>query len=168
MFRTCGKPIYFNDDTHTSKSVKLSAGYDDEREEGEISPEVHLEENNLVDFEVKDDSEGRQYQRDGLDSKNDGDCGNDVQESSYEHDDVEEMDTNHDAECESERVGDISDADLSQGEGTNAAFSIFPLKMAKPLAEYMPEVSQAEDRQSRIFYGNASFYLLFRFHQVEE
>ncbi|RWW20359.1 hypothetical protein GW17_00015535, partial [Ensete ventricosum] len=76
----------------------------------------------------------------------------DVQESSRERDGEEEG-IDHDAKSD-----EMSVLDILEG--------ICHRKMTKPLTEHAPRVLHQKDGRSRIFYGNTSFYLLFRFHQV--
>ncbi|RRT45664.1 hypothetical protein B296_00054948 [Ensete ventricosum] len=76
----------------------------------------------------------------------------DVQESSRERDGEEEG-IDHDAKSD-----EMSVLDILEG--------ICYRKMTKPLTEHAPRVLHQKDGRSRIFYGNTSFYLLFRFHQV--
>ncbi|CAL9773940.1 unnamed protein product [Musa acuminata subsp. burmannicoides] len=211
--RTCGDPIRFNDKVHQCNEVSAICNNEDEKEEGELSPEVYFEENIVVDSEgivmdklVDDGTEGRQFQlgpgaltmdfvvdaeaqvngdaeNEGIESAlgpfkdspnaheavvdaSHGQCDdNDVQESSHDNEEEDEID--HDAKGGSVQVDKMSDdADNFQGEGTNLPFSACQLKTSKPLTEHTPRLLHNEDRQTRIFYGSTSFYLLLKIHQI--
>ncbi|WOL11761.1 paired amphipathic helix protein Sin3-like 4 [Canna indica] len=212
MCRTSTTTKDINDKGHVSLKLSTVHDYEDEREEGELSPEVHLDENNSVDYEdsltnkvaeVKDPLEGRKHQlcpaeltciqvepetkMDNVNASQDSDesmrrhlrnssnayeavidashSDSESDNSSCEHDDGEEKDVDHHAKSESELV-EMSDADMFEEEERQEQLSICHLKTSKPLAELPPRVLLDGDRQSRIFYGSSSFYLLFRFHQI--
>ncbi|URD80417.1 hypothetical protein MUK42_10813, partial [Musa troglodytarum] len=204
VHRTCGEQLEISDEVYQYNEHTAICNCEDGREEGELSPEVHFEENSLLDLEgtvidkveVKDGPEGKRYQVypgesmcdveaeaktkvDDVDAVNDGDesssrhlrnspnlsetvvdasdnqcddVGYDVQESFREHDGEEEG-IDHDAKSDEMSVLDIFEGICHQ-------------KMTKPLSEHAPRVLHHKDRRSRIFYGNTSFYLLFRFHQI--
>lgn len=72
------------------------------------------------------------------------------------------------AESENEAVGMVG-----SNEGEDGSFFTFSeryLQPVKPLAKHVPgtlQVSESDSRNdSRVFYGNDSFYVLFRLHQV--
>lgn len=72
------------------------------------------------------------------------------------------------AESENEAVGN---GNSNEGEdGSFFTFSERYLQPVKPLAKHVPgtlEASESDSRNgSRVFYGNDSFYVLFRLHQV--
>ncbi|CAL9131872.1 unnamed protein product [Musa acuminata var. zebrina] len=202
--RTCGEQLEIFDEVYQYNELAAICNCEDGREDGELSPEVHFEENSFLDLEgtvidkveVKDGPEGKQYQVcpgesmcdveaeaktkvDDVDAVNDGDesssrhlrnspnlsetvvdasnnqcddVGYDVQESSHEHDGEEEG-IDHDTKSD-----EMSVLDIFEG--------ICHPKMTKPLTERAPRVLHYKDGRSRIFYGNTSFYLLFRFHQI--
>ncbi|XP_020097203.1 paired amphipathic helix protein Sin3-like 4 [Ananas comosus] len=80
----------------------------------------------------------------------------------------EEEDGDHDHKVESEGEAEgTADAHDAEGEITSFPFSERFLHMVKPLAKHVPEaLRDKEDKGSRIFYGNDSFYVLFRLHQT--
>ncbi|KAL1218756.1 Paired amphipathic helix protein Sin3-like 5 [Cardamine amara subsp. amara] len=62
---------------------------------------------------------------------------------------------------------------VNSNEGEDGSFSTFSerfLKPVKPLAKHVPGILQASEsdsrNDSRVFYGNDSFYVLFRLHQM--
>lgn len=82
-------------------------------------------------------------------------------EESAEHDDIDSK-----AEMEDEAEG-MCNAYSSGGDGLSLPLSERSLLSAKPLAKRVSAVPLAERRQnSRVFYGNDDFFVLFRLHQV--
>ncbi|WOK93445.1 paired amphipathic helix protein Sin3-like 4 isoform X2 [Canna indica] len=87
-------------------------------------------------------------------------------EDHEEEDDADNDDQDAKAESEGEAEGMIDAHDV-EGEITSLPFSERILHTVKPLARYVPAaLHDKEDRSSRIFYGNDSFYVLFRLHQT--
>ena len=80
------------------------------------------------------------------------------QEEDIDHD---EHDNKVESEGEAEGMADAHDV---EGDGTLLPFSEHFLLTVKPLAKHVPSVLHEKD--SRVFYGNDSFYVLFRLHQV--
>ncbi|XP_022150309.1 paired amphipathic helix protein Sin3-like 4 isoform X2 [Momordica charantia] len=68
-------------------------------------------------------------------------------------------------ESEGEAEG-MDDAHSTEGDGTILPFSERFLLNVKPLAKYIPLALHGEKNNSRIFYGNDSFYVLFRLHRT--
>lgn len=203
---------------NTSENSKVhhyhdGTGAQNEREEGELSPNVDFEEDNFVSFKdsamdasvkAKDGSSaGKLYKirageeeacgeaagendadaddegeesahRSTEDSENASEAGEDV--SGSESDEVEECspedhgdeDADQDVKAESEGEAEgIADAHDTEGEITSLPFSERFLHTVKPLAKHVPVALQEKDvKGSRIFYGNDSFYVLFRLHQT--
>lgn len=126
------------------------------------------------------DDEGEESaQRSSEDSENASEAGEDVSASESgdgedcSHEDHEEDDDadhdDHDGKAESEGEAEgMADAHDAEGEGTSLPFSECFLHTVKPLAKHVPAalLGTEENEGSRIFYGNDSFYLLFRLHQV--
>jgi len=83
--------------------------------------------------------------------------------SREEHEDGEH---DHKAESEGEAEG-IADAHDVEGDGMSLPYSERFLLTVNPLAKYVPPMLHEKDRNSRVFYGNDSFYVLFRLHQVQ-
>ncbi|CAA6665487.1 unnamed protein product [Spirodela intermedia] len=120
------------------------------------------------------DDEGEESaQRSSEDSENASEAGEEVsasesgdgEECSHE-DHEEDDDADHDdqdgkaeSEGEAEGMADVHDA---EGEGTSLPFSECFLHTVKPLAKHVPSalLDITEEKGSRIFYGNDSFYLL--------
>ncbi|XLS93399.1 hypothetical protein HN51_069407 [Arachis hypogaea] len=86
----------------------------------------------------------------------------DGEESREEHEDGE---NDNKAESEGEAEG-MADAHDVEGDGTSLPFSERFLLTVKPLAKHVPPALHGKERTSRIFYGNDSFYVLFRLHQT--
>lgn len=84
--------------------------------------------------------------------------------SPEDHDEDEDRDEN-DNKDESERETE-GVADIHENEGT-VAFSGHILHTVKPLSTKLPAALPIKERNTEIFYGNDSFYLLFRLHQVK-
>lgn len=93
-------------------------------------------------------------------------------EDCYREDD---MDHNNKAESEGEAEEEgMSDAHDDDAEGDKPVLpvSVRNLLYAKPLAKYVPPALRNKDKDddsqknTRVFYGNDSFYVLFRLHQV--
>ncbi|XP_061360798.1 paired amphipathic helix protein Sin3-like 4 isoform X1 [Gastrolobium bilobum] len=82
--------------------------------------------------------------------------------SREEHEDGE-----HDnkAESEGEAEGMVDALDV-EGDGTSLPFSERFLLTVKPLAKHVPPLLHEKERNSRVFYGNDSFYVLLRLHQT--
>ncbi|XP_057948540.1 paired amphipathic helix protein Sin3-like 4 isoform X2 [Malania oleifera] len=87
------------------------------------------------------------------------DCSREEHEEDGEHD---EHDNKAESEGEAEGMADAHDV---EGDGTLLPFSERFLQTVKPLAKHVPTMHDKE-RNSRVFYGNDSFYVLFRLHQT--
>lgn len=74
------------------------------------------------------------------------------------------------AESENEAGGMVNSNE--GGDGSFVTFSERDLQRVKPLAKHVPGTLQASEcdsrNDSRVFYGNDSFYVLFRLHQVRD
>ncbi|KNA15721.1 hypothetical protein SOVF_095600 isoform A [Spinacia oleracea] len=79
-------------------------------------------------------------------------------EEDGEHD---ENDNKVESEGEAEGMADAQD-----GDGISLPLSERYLQTVKPLAKYVPASLNEIRKSSRIFYGNDSFYVLFRLHQT--
>ncbi|XWS22532.1 hypothetical protein CRYUN_Cryun29cG0044500 [Craigia yunnanensis] len=82
----------------------------------------------------------------------------------------QEVDRDHDehdnkAESEGEAEG-MADAHDVEGDGTLLPFSERFLPTVKPLAKHFPSALHENEKDSWVFYGNDSFYVLFRLHQT--
>ncbi|KAE8692347.1 hypothetical protein F3Y22_tig00110840pilonHSYRG00123 [Hibiscus syriacus] len=63
---------------------------------------------------------------------------------------------------EAEGMSDVYEA---EGDGTLLPFSERCLLTTEPLAKHVPSALHENETDSRVFYGNDSFYVLFRLHQ---
>ncbi|XVF84864.1 hypothetical protein PTKIN_Ptkin17bG0073500 [Pterospermum kingtungense] len=119
------------------------------------------------------DDEGEESaQKTSEDTENASENGDVSGSDSGEHESREEQeeDIDHDehdnkAESEGEAEG-MADAHDVEGDGTLLPFSECFLLNVKPLAKYVPLALHENEKDSRVFYGNDSFYVLFRLHQA--
>ncbi|KAK3163676.1 hypothetical protein QOZ80_1AG0006720 [Eleusine coracana subsp. coracana] len=125
------------------------------------------------------DDEGEESaQRSTEDSENASEAGEDPsgsesgdgEDCSREDHDDEEEDMDHDdqdakAESEGEAEGTTDTHDVEGG--VSLPLSERFLHSVKPLAKHVPTaLHDRDEKTSRIFYGNDSFYVLFRLHQI--
>lgn len=81
------------------------------------------------------------------------------------------LDRNNKGESEGEAEG-MADAQDAEEDGSALPFSARFLLHVKPLAKYVPSDLALHDKDkeslenSQVFYGNDSFYVLFRLHRV--
>ncbi|GAV73182.1 PAH domain-containing protein/Sin3_corepress domain-containing protein [Cephalotus follicularis] len=88
------------------------------------------------------------------------------QEEHDEEEDVERDEVDAKAESEGEAEG-MADAHFVGGDGMSAPLSERFLISVKPLAKHVQAALLNEKRNdSRVFYGNDDFYVLFRLHQI--
>lgn len=136
------------------------------RPEEEVRGEARRE--NYVDA----DDEGEESpQRSSEDSENasenvdvSGSESADGEECSREEHEDGENDSKAESEGEAEVVADVHDV---EGDGMSLTFSERFLLNVKPLTKHVPSVLHVKDRNSQVFYGNDSFYVLIRLHQVQ-
>ncbi|KAI3875144.1 hypothetical protein MKW92_034901 [Papaver armeniacum] len=128
---------------------------------------------NEADAEDVGDGE-ESAQRSTEDSENASEAGEDVsgsesadgEEGSREEHEEEDAENDAKAESEGEAEG-MADADDVDEDGTVVPFSERFLMTVKPLTKHVPSVlGDKEKKDSRIFYGNDSYYVLFRLHQT--
>lgn len=96
----------------------------------------------------------------GSESGDGEECSREEHEEDGEHD---EHDTKAESEGEAEGMADAHDV---EGDGTSLPLSERFLLTVKPLAKHVPPALHDKEKDSRVFYGNDSFYVLFRLHQV--
>lgn len=82
------------------------------------------------------------------------------EEEDAEHDDIDGK-----AESEGEAEG-VADGHLVGGDGMSFQLSERFLLSVKPVAKHVPAALLEERKDSRVFYGNDNFYVLYRLHQV--
>ncbi|XP_058115500.1 paired amphipathic helix protein Sin3-like 4 isoform X2 [Magnolia sinica] len=127
----------------------------DADDEGEESVQRSMEDSDNVS-EPGEDVSGSE--------SGDGECSREDHEE--EEEDVDHDDNDAKAESEGEAEG-MADAHDAEGDGTSLPFSERFLLTVKPLAKHVPSaLHDKENKESRIFYGNDSFYVLFRLHQT--
>lgn len=154
---------------HKVKDAAVSRQYQNRHGEEEICCREAGGEN-----EADADDEGEESaQRSSEDSENASENGDvsgsesgDGEESREEHEEDGEHDE-HDAKAESEGEAEgMADAHDVEGDGTSLPLSERFLLTVKPLAKHVPPALHDKEKDSRVFYGNDSFYVLFRLHQV--
>ncbi|XP_037403717.1 paired amphipathic helix protein Sin3-like 3 [Triticum dicoccoides] len=141
---------------------------------GQVEPHAEAAGENDADDEES-------TQRSTEDSENASEAGEDASGSESgdgehgspeDHDEEEDMDHDQDpkAESEGEAEGTTETHDVEGGMsllGISLPSSERFLYSAKPLAKHVPtSLHGREDRSSHVFYGNDSFYILFRLHQM--
>ncbi|XP_022727045.1 paired amphipathic helix protein Sin3-like 4 isoform X2 [Durio zibethinus] len=77
--------------------------------------------------------------------------------------DHDEHDNKPESEGEAEGMADAHDV---EGDGTLLPFSERFLLTVKPLTKHVPSALHENEKDSQVFYGNDSFYVLFRLHQT--
>jgi paired amphipathic helix protein Sin3a len=157
-----------------------------EREEGELSPTGDFEEDNYAvhgendmealskskenDATADDASAPRSSDGSGNTSHNGDVSGTDSGdgEDCYREDDID----HNKVESEGEAEEGMSDGhDDTEGDMPVLSISVKNLLHVKPLAKYVPPALYDKDnddsrKNSQVFYGNDSFYVLFRLHQI--
>ncbi|XP_026381727.1 paired amphipathic helix protein Sin3-like 4 isoform X3 [Papaver somniferum] len=128
-----------------------------------------------VEADAEDVGDGEESaQRSTEDSENASEAGEDVsgsesadgEEGSREEHEEEDAENDAKAESEGEAEG-MADADDVDEDGMVVPFSERFLMIVKPLTKHVPPVlGDKEKKDSRIFYGNDSYYVLFRLHQT--
>ncbi|XP_057481650.1 paired amphipathic helix protein Sin3-like 4 [Actinidia eriantha] len=122
----------------------------DADDEGEESPQRSSEESENAsengDVSASESADGE-------------DCSHEEREEDGDHDD------NDKAESEGEAEG-MDDAHDAEGDGSLLPFSERFRITVKPLTKRVPPALHGKEKGSRIFYGNDSFYVLFRLHQT--
>ncbi|CAL1357250.1 unnamed protein product [Linum trigynum] len=133
-----------------------AAGENDADDEGEESAQRSSEDSenaseNVADVSGSESGDGEECSREEEHEEEDGD-----------HDD--ENDNKAESEGEAEGMADAHDV---EGDGTTVLpFSERFLLNVKPLAKHVPPALRDREKGSRVFYGNDSFYVLFRLHQT--
>jgi paired amphipathic helix protein Sin3a len=182
-------PFQQRGETGSRKNSKV------EREEGEVSPYGDVEDENFGppgnvaadgasrpkeasagrpkaaefagenDADVDDGGE-ESAQRCTEDSENVSEAGEDASGSeSSDDEDADHGDPDVKAESEGQADGNTEAHDADGG--ISLPFSERLQNAVKPLAKHVPTVLHDRgEKSSRIFYGNDSFYVLFRLHQV--
>lgn len=96
----------------------------------------------------------------GSESGDGEECSREEREEDVDND---EHDTKAESEGEAEGMADAHDV---EGDGISLPLSERFLLTVKPLAKHVPPALHDKEKDSRVFYGNDSFYVLFRLHQV--
>ncbi|XP_044489131.1 paired amphipathic helix protein Sin3-like 4 isoform X3 [Mangifera indica] len=96
----------------------------------------------------------------GSESGDAEDCSREEHEEDGDHD---EHDNKAESEGEAEGMADAHDV---EGDGPLLPYSERFLLTVKPLAKHVNPSLRDKEKNSRVFYGNDSFYVLFRLHQT--
>ncbi|KAK2998671.1 hypothetical protein RJ639_022795, partial [Escallonia herrerae] len=86
-------------------------------------------------------------------------------EEHEEEEDGERDEIDGKAESEGEAEG-MDDAHFVGGDGGSLAPSERFLLTAKPLSKHVDSAARDNEKDSRVFYGNDTFFVLFRLHQI--
>ncbi|XP_022776020.1 paired amphipathic helix protein Sin3-like 4 isoform X2 [Durio zibethinus] len=119
-----------------------------------------------------DDEAEESVQRTSEDSENASEngevSGSDSGEGESREEQEEDIDHDkHDDKAESEGKAErMADAHDVEGDGTLLPFSECFLVTIKPLTKHVPWALHENEKDSRVFYGNDSFCVLFRLHQT--
>lgn len=115
---------------------------------------------------------GGENDADDEDSGNVSEAGEDVSgsesaadECSREEQEEEDEEQDEDGKAESECEAEVLDNVLN-GDGLSLPPSERFLLTTKPLAKHVVSTLHDNEKNSRVFYGNDAFYVLFRLHQV--
>ncbi|XP_077222252.1 paired amphipathic helix protein Sin3-like 4 [Tasmannia lanceolata] len=162
------------DDVPKAKDSGASRQYQVRHGEGEET--CCAEAGGENDGDADDEGDGSAH-RSTEDSENNGSEGGedvsgsesgDGEECSREEEEEEGEHEDNDGKVESEGEADgMADAHDAEGDGMSLPFSERFLLTVKPLAKHVPlALHDNENKDSRIFYGNDSFYVLLRLHQT--
>lgn len=86
-------------------------------------------------------------------------------ECSHEEQEEEDEEHNEDGKAESDCEAEVLDTVLA-GDGLSLPPSERFLLATKPLAKHVASTLHDIEKNSRVFYGNDAYYVLFRLHQV--
>lgn len=112
-----------------------------------------------------DDEDSENVSEAGEDVSGSESAGDECFREDHEEDDIEHDDVDGKAESEGEAEG-MCDAQ-GGGDGSSLPLSERFLSSVKPLTKHVSAVLFPEEiEDSRVFYGNDDFYVLFRLHQV--
>ncbi|KAL3501265.1 hypothetical protein ACH5RR_035714 [Cinchona calisaya] len=155
---------------HDAKGSAGSRQHENATGEGETCDGDAVGEN---DADADDEGEGRSAHRSSEDGENSSGNGNvSASDSAGEEGSPEYPDEDHyhdandnkaDSEGEAEGTADAHDV---EGDGAILPPSERFLLTSKPLAKLIPSGSPDGEMDSQIFYGNDSFYVLFRLHYI--
>lgn len=158
-------------DATTEAAIKPNDGASNaplqSRQRGEVH---HGDAGRENDVDADDDGEESAH-RSSEDSENASENGDvspsesgEGEDCSPEHEDGEHDENDNKAESEGEAEG-MADAQ-EDGDGISLPLSERFLQTVKPLAKHVPASLNERTKNSRVFYGNDSFYVFFRLHQT--
>ncbi|KEH19930.1 paired amphipathic helix protein Sin3-like 3 isoform X2 [Medicago truncatula] len=146
---------------HKGKDCNTSQHYQNRREEQicGVAGGENDDESDGSPHRSSDDSENASENGDvsGTESADGEECSREEHEEDGDHDNKVE------SEGEAEGMADANDV---EGDGASLPYSERFLLTAKPLVKYVSPVFHGKEENVQIFYGNDSFYVLFRLHQT--
>jgi len=147
---------------HKGKDCNTSQHYQNRREEQicGVAGGENDDESDGSPHRSSDDSENASENGDvsGTESADGEECSREEHEEDGDHDNKVE------SEGEAEGMADANDV---EGDGASLPYSERFLLTVKPLVKYVSPVFHGKEDNVQIFYGNDSFYVLFRLHQVQ-
>ncbi|XVF44115.1 hypothetical protein PTKIN_Ptkin02bG0094400 [Pterospermum kingtungense] len=152
---------------HKVKDGAENGQYQRHREEGVCCGEAGGE--NDADADDEGEESAQRTSEDSENASENGEVsGSDSGEGESREDQEEDIDHDeHDNKAESEGEAEgMADAHDAEGDGTLLPFSERFLLNVKPLAKHVPSALRETEKDSQVFYGNDSFYVLFRLHQT--
>ncbi|XP_074557091.1 paired amphipathic helix protein Sin3-like 3 isoform X3 [Curcuma longa] len=148
-------------DVSTSREYQVRPGCGDAAGENNADDEDEESPQRFTDASENASEAGEDAS--GSESGNGEECSHEDHE---EEDDAEHDDEEPKAESEGEAEGTIEAHDV-EGEITSLPYSERFLNTVKPLARHVhAALHDKHEKSSKIFYGNDSFYVLFRLHQI--
>ncbi|CAI0627601.1 unnamed protein product [Linum tenue] len=143
-------------------------GEEDEKRNGEAAVENDADDEGEESAQrTSEDSENASENAADVSGSESGDGEECSREEEHEEEDGDHDDENNnkaESEGEAEGMADVHDV---EGDGTTVLpFSERFLFNVKPLAKHVPLALHDGEKGSRVFYGNDSFYVLFRLHQT--
>uniref|UniRef100_M4CID4 Histone deacetylase interacting domain-containing protein n=1 Tax=Brassica campestris TaxID=3711 RepID=M4CID4_BRACM len=179
--------------SNNQRSNEVSAGETKvEREEGELSPTGDFEEDNFAENDLDALSNGKDDAGNNLNQRSSGE--NDEGDESAPRSSDGSGNTSHNGDVSGTESGDgeqdcypeddnkvesegeaEAEEGMSDAEGDRPVLPVYVRNLlhAKPLSKYVPPAildkdnkDDSQKKNSIVFYGNDSYYVLFRLHQI--
>ena len=182
--------------SNNQRSNEVSAGETKvEREEGELSPTGDFEEDNFAENDLDALSNGKNENNLNKRSSGENDANaNDEGDESAPRSSEDSGNTSHNGDVSGTESGDgeedcypeddnkaesegeaEAEEGMSDAEGNRPVLPVYARSLlhVKPLSKYVPPAildkdnkDDSQKKNSIVFYGNDSYYVLFRLHQV--
>lgn len=156
------------DSVHKVKDNTASRQYEARCGENEVRREARGE--NEADGDDEGEESAHRSLEDSDNASENGDVsasesgdGEDCSNEEHEDGDNDEHDNKAESEGEAEGMADAHDGEVN---GNSLPFSERFLQSVRPLAKHVSPALLDKEKDSQVFYGNDSFYVLFRLHQV--